>query len=150
MRFIYKLSIWAFVFSMIAVSCNNEEFFDIKNGGAQLENVDPPRSLPFLYQQTSSLSYSLGLTDNGNTISQVIGSKQLVTSLGKSDVVQLDLSSGEFSQTLAELFADVPVDGNVLTENDLLPGDYWDVTYTLTLSDGTVLSSPHKTRIPFS
>ena len=150
MKNVYKISLWAILFGFIAVSCNDEEFFDIKNGGKQLENVNPPRSVPFLYQQTTSLSYSLGLTSNGNTISSVSISKQLITSLGKSDVVTIDGTSGEFSQSLAELFADVPVGGNVLTENDLLPGDYWEMGYTMTLSDGTVLTPATVTEIPFS
>lgn len=133
----------------LVISCGPEPF-DVQDGGYLGENVNPPRSASFIFGQTSELSFSLDVTDNGNSISNITMFKTLTTPAGTSPVAEVDVTSGTYSQTLAELFADVPVDGNVLTEDDLNPGDYWEMTYEITLSDGTVLESPATTVVGFS
>lgn len=41
--------------------------------------------------------------------------------------------------TIGELLGDVPVNGNVLTEADLGPGDAWSFRFDITMADGRVL-----------
>ncbi len=137
------------VVSFMAMSCG-EDPVDMKDGGLLKANVNPPHSQNFVFGVTPSISFGMDVTDNGNSVSSVIMTKTLTASKITSPSVEIDVTSGEFSQTLAELFADVPVDGNVLSEEDLLPGDFWKMTYKVTLGDGTVLNSAVVTKIGFS
>jgi hypothetical protein len=130
-----------------------EEQWDIADGGTFSAQLYAPINVPFFYQGTNEVTYDIDIFENeGISVSQITGSKQLFAGGEESVIATLDLSSGQFSQTLNELFADVPINGEVLTEDDLAPGDYWDVSYTMTLSDGTELNvqSSKTTNIPFS
>lgn len=138
------------VLGFASMSCEEKETFDMKNGGALVANVNPPHSQNFVYGVTPSISFGMDITDNGNSVTNVTMTKTLSTSLGTSAPVEIDVTSGDYSQTLDQLFADVPVEGNVLTEDDLLPGDFWMMTYVLTMGDGTVLNTDVTTKTGFS
>jgi len=141
------------IFSVsICTSCLVEQY-DIADGGSYSAQLYAPVKVPFFYQGTTEVTYDIDIFENqGITVSQITGSKQLFAGGEASTIAILDLSNGQFSQTLDELFADVPINGEVLTEDDLAPGDSWEVSYTMTLSDGTELNvqSNKATDIPFS
>ncbi len=80
-------------------------------------------------------------------MTSVIVNKQLFTTEGNSPVSTFEISGNTISQTEEELFADVPVDGEVLTENDLTPGDYWLFSYELVLDNGRTVEPGGRTRV---
>ncbi len=150
--------------AMVFASCEvtNSDILVGGDGDANLSsqqfgNIDPPQSTPFFYQGTSEISVDLGKFEpEGSTISSVVVTKVLYMrdSLESTPAVYT-LTGDSFSQTLAELFADVPVDGVVMTEDSLAPGDYWTLDYVINLegnaptTDNT-LDVAITTIIPFS
>ena len=87
--------------------------------------------------------------NEGLTISSVNVTKQLFTANGDSEAVVIGATGDTFSQTASAMFSDVPVAGTVQSENSLTPGDYWILSYTMTLSDGRVMSIGSSTTITF-
>jgi hypothetical protein len=151
MKIIYNLSkvVFLTLFVMMANSC--EEQWDLKDGGSLGAIMYPESDIAYLYQVTDQVTVNLNTYSNeGVTISAINVTKQLFTSGGNSDPVVIDVSGDQFTQTRAELFADVPVGGQVLTEDDLTAGDYWILSYKMTLSDGRVMNIGRKTNIAFS
>jgi hypothetical protein len=137
---------------MVFTRCEVEQF-DIANGGSLTAQLYAELSIPYFYQGTDAVTYSIEtFANDGITVSSIAGQKTLIAGGVESAPANYDLSSGQFSQTKDELFADVPVDGEILTEDDLAPGDYWNVSYTITLSDGRTLpiQSARDTKIEFS
>ena len=150
---ILSISFTIALVTMISTSCEFEEQFDIAQGGSLAAQLYADLKIPYFYQGTESVTYAIETFANeGLTVSSIAGQKVLTAGGVDSTPANYDLSSGQFSQTMAELFADVPVDGEVLTEDDLAPGDYWTVSYTITLSDGRTLpiQTARNTRIEFS
>lgn len=130
-----------------------EEQFDIKDGGTLAAQLTAPTTINFFLGETDAVSFDVETLENeGVSISSISGTKVLYAGGEASDPATVSLGGGSFSQTKAELFADVPVGGTVLTEADLAPGDYWLVTYTMTLADGRVLpiQSSRATTIQFA
>ena len=141
------------VFTLFICTSCLEEQWDIKDGGTYAAQLYAPVNVPFFYQGTTEVTYDIDIFENsGISVTGIEGTKQLFVGGEGSVEATLDLSGRSFSQTLSELFADVPINGQVLTEDDLAPGDYWAISYTMTLSDGTVLNvqSSRDTDIPFS
>lgn len=149
MKNIFKIFGLAAIMSVVFTSCG-EEPYDIEDGGKLQESISPPASESFIFNVTTAVAFELNPTSNGVGIGSIVATKVLETSLGDSDPVNIDVTSGSFSQDIAGLFADVPVAGGVLTQNDLRPGDRWVITYTLTTSAGDVLDIPYTTRINFA
>ncbi len=136
---------------MLLVSISCEDQYDIKDGGRLAANMYPETDVAYLFQQTEQVTVNLDpFVNEGVTVSSINVTKQLFTSNGNSEPVQISVSGETFTQTRSELFADVPVGGQVLSENDLTAGDYWVLSYTMALSDGLVLKIGDKTRIAFS
>jgi hypothetical protein len=135
---------------IVFTRCEVEQF-DIANGGALGANMYPESDVAYLYQVTEQVTVNLNTFANeGVTISAVNVTKQLFTAGGNSDPVTADASGDQYVQTKDQMFADVPVGGQVLTEDDLLPGDYWTLSYKMTLSDGRVMNIGSTTNIAFS
>lgn len=147
-----KILIFSLLTTLFIVSgCLVDEQWDIKNGGQYAANMYPETDVAFLYEVTTEVTVNLDpFANEGVTISAINVTKQLFTENGDSDPVVIDVSGDQFTQTSAELFADVPVNGNVLTEDDLSPGDYWTLSYNMTLSDSRVLTIGDETTILFS
>ncbi len=136
---------------MVFTQCEDIEQFDIKNGGSLGANMYPESDVAYLFQVTESVTVNLNTFANeGVTISAVNVTKQLFTSNGDSEAVTQDVAGDQFTQTSEQMFADVPVNGNVLTEDDLTAGDYWVLSYAMTLSDGRVMNIGSTTNIAFS
>jgi len=152
MKLIYNLSkvflLGAFV--LIADSC--EEQWDLKDGGSLEGQVYPPSTINYIRGATAGISIEFKpYVNQGKTISNISVYKTLVTAGGSSDEVLTGQGSPDtFSQTKDELFADVPVGGQVLTENDLAPGDVWKLRYEMTMGDGSVLNVSTRTTIEFT
>lgn len=75
---------------------------------------------------------------------------------GDSSVIanyELNISSEDtvavFKQSVQELFADVPIDGKIFSEVDLLAGDLWSYTFKFTLNDGSFLTKSTGTKLTF-
>ncbi len=147
------ISIFSAILLVVLVTTSCDEQFDIKEGGTLAAQLYAPPEVPYFLNETTAVVYDVETFENqGVTVSSISAFKQLRTALGNSDKVEIQLSGGTFSQTRDELFADVPVDGQVFTESDLEPGDQWVVSYQMTLGDGSVLpiSSARNTLIKFS
>jgi len=136
---------------MIFTSCEVEQF-DIANGGSLEAQVYPPSTINYVRGATDGISVQFNPFENpGKSIQSVSVYKQLKTALGNSEeVLTAQGPADSFSQTNDELFADVPVGGQVLTENDLAPGDVWTLRYEMTMGDGKVLNVTTKTTIEFT
>jgi hypothetical protein len=137
---------------MVFTQCEDIEQFDIANGGSLEAQVYPPSTINFIRGATESVSVEFNPFENeGKTIQDVAVYKQLLTALGNSEEVMTSSGSKEsFSQTKEQLFADVPVGGETLTENDLAPGDVWNLRYEMTMADGKVLNVTTQTTIEFT
>jgi len=138
---------------MMFTRCEDIEQFDIANGGKYAAQLSVPTGIDYYFQTTPSVSFDIEIYENeGVSVSSVTATKQLFTAGKSSEAATVDVSGGAFNQTMEQLFADVPVDGNVLTENDLSPGDTWVISYEMTLSDGTqlIVSSSKNTTITFT
>jgi hypothetical protein len=138
------------LFVMVANSC--EEQWDLKDGGSLEAQVYPPASVNFVRGATESVSVSFNpFTNPGRTIQSVIVYKKLETSLGNSaEVITEEVMGDTFTQSKEELFADVPVNGEVLDENDLVPGDVWRLRYVMKMGDGRELNVTTRTTVPFT
>lgn len=127
-----------------------EDNFDTLDGGKAYANIYPTASVSYFAGQTTSITVDVSKFENpGVSITSITVTKQLFTTIGDSDKVTFDFSGDSFSQTSAELFADVPVAGSTLTEGNLSAGDYWSFNYAFTLSDGTVLTQSGGTKVTF-
>jgi len=152
MKLIYNLSriFLLAVFVMIANSC--DEQWDLKDGGSLEAQVYPPSSINYIRGATTGVSVEFKPFQNpGKTIQSINVYKTLETALGNSqEVLTAQGTADSFSQTKDELFADVPVGGNVLDENDLAPGDVWRLRYEMVMGDGTMLNVTTRTVIQFT
>ncbi|MGI9543128.1 MAG: hypothetical protein ACR2MX_07700 [Cyclobacteriaceae bacterium] len=141
MKYIKLVTIVAFTWSFLA-GCVVDDLKEVTPAvpGA---NLYAPADIAFLFQQTETVSFDVELAENpGATVSSILVNKQLITTQGDSPVSQFTVSGSTISQAKDALFADVPVGGNVLSEDDLEPGDAWIFDYQLQMSDGRVLSIP--------
>jgi len=139
--------------AIISTSCEFEEQFDIADGGSLAAQLYADLKIPYFYQSTAEVSYPIEtFANDGLSVTAIAGRKILVAGGVESTPADYDLSAGSFIQTRDQLFADVPVNGVVLTEDDLAPGDYWYISYAITLSDGRILpvQSARDTEIEFS
>ena len=152
MKLMIKLTaLMTFAFVVIFTTSCLEDQFDIKDGGKLAANMYPETDVAYLFKQTTSVTVNLNTFANeGVSISAVNVTKKLTTAKGSSDAVTVDVSGDQFTQSKSELFSDVPVGGKVLTEDDLTAGDYWTLSYSMTLSDGRKLSIGDQTNIAFS
>lgn len=136
---------------LLVSSCMVEEQWDIKNNGSLAANMYPETDVAFLYGETTAVTVNLSpFVNEGVGLVATNVTKQLFTENGDSDPVVIDVEGDAFTQTTAELFGDVPVNGKVLTEDELSPGDYWMLSYKMTLADGKVLSIGDQTTVLFS
>ncbi|MBS0000077.1 MAG: hypothetical protein KFF73_13945 [Cyclobacteriaceae bacterium] len=152
MKWIYNLSkiLLLGTFVMFANSC--EEQWDLKDGGSLEAQVYPPTSVNFVRGETENVTVNFKpFVNPGKTILSVSVYKKLETSLGMSaEVLTEEVSGDTFTQTKEELFADVPVNGEVLDENDLGPGDAWKLRYVMKMGDGKELNVTTMTTVPFT
>ncbi|MEM7107548.1 MAG: hypothetical protein AAF519_04920 [Bacteroidota bacterium] len=147
--FNYNLTLLSTLFFII--SCG-EEPYNLNDGGEALANLTAPSDRTFLFDETSSIEIGPieTVVNPGITITSVVVKKQLVTVDGNSDIVSYNITGDSFSQTEAELFADVPVNGEVLDESNLAPGDSWEFVYEIVLGDGRTLEPSANTTVLFT
>ncbi|MBK6265232.1 hypothetical protein JKA74_09290 [Marivirga sp. S37H4] len=135
---IYKIFIIVGLVNL--TSCFEEEVLtdQLKEGA----NVAVSGTSTYLNGETTEVTLELDFQESDNAqIKEVQVTKQLVTAQGNSDVVSLDPvnESGELNFTTQELLADVPVNGVILSESDLSPGDRWVFSFTILMEDGRSL-----------
>lgn len=147
----------------MTMSCGEDGSVDLS--GRAYANIDPPTQVKFLFQGTTEISVDLGKVENaGTTITSVVITKVLsIADLDddpntvdpiQSPPVEYTVTSDNFTQNVVELFADVPIEGIVLTEDDLDLGDSWSFSYIINISGKyltvtNMLLVPVKTDIPF-
>ncbi len=135
----------------VVSGCFVDEQWDIKNGGFFAANMYPDKDVAYLLGETTTVTVNFDpIVNEGVVVAAVNVTKQLFTKNGDSDPVVINVEGDRFIQTKEELFRDVPVNGTVLTEDDLDAGDYWKLSYTMTLGDATVLNIGDQTTILFS
>lgn len=165
MKNIFKIGFLSLTVVMIISACGDEPF-DVADGGDIYANINPPATINFLYQQTSEVTIEFDKAEQkGTTIASVEVTKVLniadfdndpeTKDAVKSSPVTYTVTGDTFSQTLAELFADAPINGTVLTEDDLDPGDSWSFSYVLNVTgasptSSSVLNTPRTSRLVFS
>ena len=167
----YKLlSILLFVF--VFIGCE-EVSPDVTVGGDgdtnlssnQYSSISPPLEVTYLFNSTTEVEVDFNKFEGTTSIVSVEVTKRLfiadtssvdtVVAPYVSDPVTYTVTGNTFSQTRAELFADVLVDGVLYTEDSLAAGDYWQLSYVVNLDselpDGTTsYTNRSSTRIPFS
>ncbi|MEM6360021.1 MAG: hypothetical protein AAF731_08005 [Bacteroidota bacterium] len=150
---IYKVASVLAIVSMVASSCIVEDADPI-DVGRDAVNIDRPGTTPFFFDPTAEtgVSFEVDVTGEG-TFSEVRVFKSLEAGGESSDVVLVGtFTSAPFTvaQTETELFADVPVGGEMLDENDLEPGDAFEFSYEIVETDGNVLNIVYTHSVPFS
>jgi hypothetical protein len=136
---IYRISLFLMVLSLTA--CLEEELLidNVSEGG----DVVVSGTSSYLNGETSEVTLSFDLQETSSaSIDEVQITKQLMTTEGNSEVVSLSpiTESGDLVISTNDLFADVPVNGNVLTEADLSPGDKWVFGISIMMEDGRELT----------
>lgn len=146
----YKRLIIYIIPLFILSSCIVDDL-DVQTTGETLANLYAPSGDSYFFGISTGITIELTFAENpGATITQVNVTKILTTSNGTSAPATFTVTGSTITQTTTELFADVPVNGAVLTENDLLPGDNWEFSYTFTVSTGRELASGDQTTVVFT
>lgn len=144
------LSISLLTSLLVLSGCLVDEQWDIKNGGYAGANIYPSNS-SFFKGETTSVEIAFDLYENeGVSVSEIKGTIYLNSNLGDSDPVEFMVSGSPYTLTSQELFSQHPVGGNVLTEEDLAPGDAWVISYDLSMSDGVQLTPGNGSSITFT
>ncbi|NMM47369.1 hypothetical protein [Marinigracilibium pacificum] len=141
MKNIYKFSLLGLIVLVSSCFLEEETFSDNLSEAADIR-IDGSDS--YIKGETQDVTLDFEFLESSSAkISEIKGTIQLSTSNGNSDVVDLDpiTSEGEVVFGQQELFNDLPVDGAVLTEDDLNPGDQWLFNFTIVMEDGRVLKS---------
>ncbi|QCK16775.1 hypothetical protein [Mangrovivirga cuniculi] len=141
MKNIYKLSIVSIIFLFSSCFLEEEKLTDNVSEAADI-TIDG--NTTYLRGETESIVLDMDFKESPSAqIMEVRGTKQLITSAGNSEVVEIDplTSPTELVFDQNDLFNDLPVNGEVLSEEDLLPGDRWEFDFTIVMEDGRELKS---------
>lgn len=139
------------IVSMLITSCEDqgESIFGDGELGA---NLKAPSTGAFLRGETEMIDMNLVVTSNeGVSVESIVIYGELNTLEQVNDSTREDISSGVVELatvtndgmvtfTTDELFASLPVDGEVKNEDELYPGDTFVFTYELNLADGRVMT----------
>jgi hypothetical protein len=150
------LSVIIFIIGSFLLSGCLEELHDATPGEA-VANIYPVASMAYFASITQEIIIDIGVFANdGYTVSSIDITKQLFLLSGDSSgLVTYSLAVtpadtlAKLSQSKVEIFADVPINDIVLSENDLAAGDNWQYTYKFSLSNGNVLSKKSGTIVTF-
>jgi hypothetical protein len=150
------VSIILFLLSSLFLGSCLKELEDPVPGEA-MANIYPPLALSYFSGVTDSIIINVEVFENpGFSVSAIFITKQFITLAGDSSTIanyELNISSEDtiavFKQSITELFADVPINGNIQSEEDLLAGDIWNYTYKFTLANGSFLTKPSGTKVTF-
>jgi hypothetical protein len=152
MKIIHKI-LAAGLFAGLAMvpGCLPDEQFDIANGGFLAANLYPTPVVSYLRGETTQVDIAYTLHENpGIGIGSVEAVAVLNSKLGDSDPVSFTAVNNQISIPASELFTKFPVGGQVLTEDDLAPGDKWVVSYVLNMASGKRLTIGSRTNINFT
>jgi len=150
---IFSLLLSTALILMISIRCEMPEQWDIKNNGKSAANMYPETSLPFFKGETSIIAVPFNTFENeGVTVTSTIVTKQLFmpSITDQSAPVSYTVEGDDFQQTSEEMFADVPVGGEVQTEETMSAGDYWTLSYQMTVTEGPTLTAAPVTTILFT
>lgn len=143
------LLVFLAAFTLAACEDQSDSIFGDGELGA---NLITPTTGALIRGETPSITFDIELENNeGITVNQVLVYGQLnatvqvndsTTAGESSDKVLLETrtSDGTVSFPIEELFSDLPVDGEVRSEDDLFPGDTFVFSYELVLADGRTLT----------
>lgn len=137
----YIKSIFITILAVSLTACFEEEL--LTDGVSEGASIEVDGDAAFLFGETDAVNFNFTFLESSNAqIQEIAISKQLVTANGTSEEVNITpvTEEGGFSISKADLFADVPVGGTVLTESDLAPGDRWVFSFTVVMTDGRELS----------
>lgn len=149
MKNIFKSGFLSLVMILIINACG-EEPYDVADGGALGATMTPVTNVTYLGGISTGVDVALNkFVNEGVTVTAVNVTKQLFTTNGDSDPVNYAVSGDSFVQTVNELYADVPVGGNVQSNSTLTPGDRWVLSYSMSLEDGRTMAIGSKTTITF-
>ena len=125
-------------------SCyEEEEYADNLSLGA---TIDVTADNAFILGETSEVNISVAINTNAEApVASLIVTKQLLTAAGESEIISSTVSPDAEGQialnlSVSDLFSDVPINGNVLTPEELEPGDKWEFRYTIVMQDGRELT----------
>lgn len=150
---IFSLLLSTALLLVISIRCEMPEQWDIADNGKYASNMYPETSLPFFKGVTSIVAVPFNTFENeGVSVSSTIVTKQLIMPSidDLSAPVEYTIEGDGFQQTPTEMFADVPVGGEVQTEETLSPGDYWTLSYQMVLSAGETLKAAPVTKVLFT
>jgi len=136
MKNLYYYIVMVLITSTLS-SCFEEEL--LVDNASEVATMSVEGDAAFLYNETEEVTFEFQFMESDNAgIEMIVISKQLVLADAASEIVELDpiTEAGVITLTASDLFADVPVGGNILTEDDLSPGDYWTFSFVLMTDDG--------------
>lgn len=112
--------------------------------GSGVGTIIVPANSQFLYQETSEVAINVDVVGD---LTEFYVYQQLRTSQGNSDVelVYTGTSSGAVTISEAELFANTPVNGEVLSEDLLGAGDSFRFTFAIKNTAGETVQLSTKT-----
>jgi hypothetical protein len=149
MKNIFKIFILSIAGAIIFSSCE-EDNFDFGNGAIPGANMYPVSDITYLAGISTGIDVSLSpFLNDGVTLSGINVTKQLFTAGGDSDPVNYSIPGPNFTQTVAELYADVPVAGSASNDLTMVPGDSWVISYSMSLADGRTMVIGQKTTVTF-
>ncbi|HRK53182.1 MAG TPA: hypothetical protein PK185_04655 [Cyclobacteriaceae bacterium] len=149
MKNIFKSGFLSLALMLIISACGDEPY-DVADGGSLGAIMAPVTDVTFLGGISTGVDVALNkFANEGVTVTAVNVTKQLLTTGGNSDPVKYAITGDTFTQTVSELYADVPVGGVVQSNSTLTPGDKWELSYSMSLADGRTMAIGTKTKITF-
>lgn len=135
---------------LIFSGCLVDEQWDIKNGGFAAANIYPVEAISYLKGITTEVSIDYTLFENeGVTVQGMTLVGQLFTEMGDSDPVEISASGNPIVISASDMLSKFPVAGNVLTEDDLTPGDHWVFSFKLDVG-GRILTPGNQSKVTFT
>lgn len=144
MKNIIKSLIIVLALGFVATSCG-EDPFDMQEGGQTGANLYVTSNVKFFVGVDTEVKIDFEIyVSEGVSVSSINYTVLLSSTLGNSSVASFSSegSASVITVALSALLAGLPVDGNVLQESDLVPGDTFTFDFDITLADGRVLNVP--------
>lgn len=138
---------------LMVFACSTDEAFILEREGDQLVNVEVPANLDFLPDDTQQISFDVEIVGDENiTVSAINAFVQLF--LDSQDLVSErtligPVQGGKFVQNRTQFFQSTPINGQNIQLSNLSAGDFWEISYEIILSNGSVLESGKKTRVNY-
>lgn len=149
MKNILRIFLMTIVVGIFSTSCG-EEPFDVADGGTKGANLYVTSAVKFFVGFDTEVTIDYEKFENeGATISSINFVVVLSSTLGDSNPASFSApaSGTVLTASMSDLLAALPVNGSVLQESDLTPGDTFTFDFDISLADGRELDPPANTLV---